>query len=92
MVALNARVAVQTTLTACSLDFQRLKGNESDESTRTALRLIELYRQMGFMPEMTCAPYHVGAEPAAGEHIAWSESSAVVYANSILGARTNRYV
>lgn len=41
---------------------------------------------------MTCAPYHTRAEPDAGTHLAWCESSAVVYANSVLGARTNRYV
>jgi len=40
---------------------------------------------------MTCAPYHTRGEPAFGEHLAWTESSAVVYANSVLGARSNRY-
>lgn len=37
----------------------------------------------------TCTPYQVGNLPVRGEHVAWMESSAVVYANSVLGARTN---
>jgi len=45
---------------------------------------------MGIRPTCTCTPYLVGNVPPCGEHIAWSESSAVVFANSVLGARTNR--
>ena len=60
-------------------------------AVQTALRVIELYRQMGCRTVMTCAPYHTRAEPVLGQHVAWSESSAVVYANSVLGARSNRY-
>src|SRR5437868_3838308 len=37
----------------------------------------------------TCTPYLAGEVPAFGEHLAWMESSAVIYANSVLGARTN---
>ncbi len=91
LIELGTRVAVPTTLTACSLNMQRL-ADSGEEDRRTSLRLIELHEQMGCHPTMTCAPYHVRAEPGLGEHVAWTESSAVVYANSILGARTNAYV
>jgi predicted aconitase len=47
---------------------------------------------MGCDAALTCAPYDAGREPRQGEDIAWCESSAVIYANSVLGARTNRYV
>lgn len=88
---LRTQVAVPTTLTTCSLNLQRLADSEASDRS-TSLRLIELYEQMGCRATMTCAPYHVRAEPRLGEHVAWTESSAVVYANSILGARTNAYV
>ena len=81
----GARVAVLTTLTACSTDTR----TSNDAS---ALALLELYKGMGCEAELTCAPYHTREEPSLGEQIAWCESSAVVYANSVLGARTNRYV
>jgi predicted aconitase len=45
---------------------------------------------LGVAPLLSCTPYHAGCTPAYGEHVAWAESSAVVYANSVLGARTNR--
>jgi predicted aconitase len=82
----GTRVAVPTTLTACSHD---LRGNTGDPARAAAL--VELYKGMGCAPVMTCAPYHVRAEPGVGEQLAWCESSAVVFANSVLGARTNRY-
>ncbi len=91
LIELGTRVAVPTTLTSCSLNLQRLADSEPADRN-ASLRLIELYEQMGCRPTMTCAPYHVRAEPKRGEHVAWTESSAVAYANSILGARTNAYV
>ncbi len=87
----GTRVAVPTTLTSCSHDV-RLAGQNGDTAcVQTALRVIELYREMGCQTVMTCAPYHTRAEPVFGQQVAWTESSAVVYANSVLGARTNRY-
>jgi hypothetical protein len=56
-----------------------------------ARRLMELYRTMGCRPIWTCAPYQVSQRPAFGMQIAWAESNAIVFANSVLGARTNRY-
>ncbi len=53
-------------------------------------RVVSALQSFGVEPSLTCAPYHDGIIPAFGEHIAWAESSAVCYANSVLGARTNR--
>lgn len=91
LASLGARVSVPTTLTACSMDLRQAGRERTAPSVRSALRLIELYREMGCDSVMTCAPYHTRREPAFGEHLAWTESSAVVYANSVLGARSNRY-
>lgn len=54
------------------------------------LQIIEQLKRVGVRATLTCAPYHIGLAPERGEHIAWSESSAVSYANSVIGACTNR--
>src|SRR3569623_1670746 len=46
---------------------------------------------MGCQPIYTCAPYQTGYRPKFGDQIAWAESNAIVFANSVLGARTSRY-
>ncbi len=61
-----------------------------EEFARKWLKLINTCAEMGMFLSNTCTPYLVGHFPRSGEHIAWSESSAVVFANSVLGARTNR--
>lgn len=53
-----------------------------------AQRLADAYVRMGCRPTFTCAPYLLDGAPGEGEAIAWSESNAVIYANSVLGART----
>ena len=53
-------------------------------------RVIAALERLGVRPTLTCTPYHAGCVPRLGEHVAWAESSAVCYANSVLGARTNR--
>ena len=53
-------------------------------------RVIKALEKLGIRPTLTCTPYHVGIAPKFGEHVAWAESSAVCFANSVLGARTNR--
>jgi predicted aconitase len=55
------------------------------------VRLMNAYVAMGCAPTWTCAPYQAGHRPAHGQDVAWAESNAVVFANSVLGARTNRY-
>ncbi len=53
---------------------------------------MEQYVALGCRPTFTCAPYQLAdARPAMGEQVAWGESNAIVFANSVLGARTNRY-
>ena len=52
---------------------------------------MDAYVAMGCRPTWTCAPYQLPDRPAFGEHVAWAESNAIVFANSVLGARTNRY-
>ncbi|KRC85897.1 3-isopropylmalate dehydratase large subunit [compost metagenome] len=61
---------------------------ESDSVLQT--RLTDAYAGMGANTCNTCIPYLVGNSPRFGEHMAWGESSAVVFANSVCGARTNR--
>ena len=56
-----------------------------------ARRMMEAYRALGCEPSWTCAPYQAGHRPALGSDVAWGESNAVVFCNSVLGARTNRY-
>ncbi len=86
LTAWNARVAVPTTLTACSLNTASPRSNDSQAS-----ELLRAYEAMGCEPVLSCAPYHTRGEPTLGSNLAWCESSAVVYANSVLGARTNCY-
>ena len=52
---------------------------------------MDAYLRLGCQPTWTCAPYQAGHRPALGQHVAWGESNAVVFCNSVLGARTERY-
>jgi len=88
----GAQVAVPTTLNVSSLDLLhpelvRLDAGTTDE----ARALMQAYVAMGCRPTWTCAPYQLAERPSFGEHIAWAESNAIVFANSVLGARTGRY-
>ncbi|MFP4050440.1 MAG: aconitase X [Thermoplasmata archaeon] len=85
----KAEVKVKSMLNPAGMDLDN-KHYESDEFRNKQKRLIEAYRSMGIELSCTCTPYLAGNKPEKGEHIAWSESSAVSYANSVLGARTNR--
>jgi predicted aconitase len=89
---LGGMVAVPTSLNVMSMDRERWRqwGQEPDFADR-ARRLGEAYLRMGAKPTFTCAPYQTVAAPTFGEQIAWSESNAVAFANSVIGARTNRY-
>jgi predicted aconitase len=88
----GARVAVDATLNVGALDLTgcakvRLAGATRD----MAHRLMRAYEAMGCRATWTCAPYQAGHRPAAGIDVAWGESNAVAFCNSVLGARTNRY-
>src|SRR5919201_1230444 len=92
LVAGGATVAVPSTLNVSSLDLLHPELVHLDEGTATdAKRLMDAYVAMGCRPTWTCAPYQLPDRPGFGEHVAWGESNAIVFANSVLGARTNRY-
>jgi hypothetical protein len=88
----GARVSVPTTLNVASLDLLHPELNHGDEESKAyAKRLVDAYVDMGGRPTWTCAPYQLHERPGQGDQIAWAESNAIVFANSVLGARTNRY-
>lgn len=87
----NAKVRVKTTLNPAGMDLENWRELGIDEEfAGKQERVIKAFVRMGVTPSCTCTPYLVGNEPGRGDHVAWSESSAVTYANSILGAMTNR--
>jgi predicted aconitase len=88
----GGRVVVPTTLNVSSLDLLHPELYRGDAETAVAARrLMDAYVAMGCAPSWTCAPYQLAARPAFGDQIAWGESNAIVFANSVLGARTARY-
>ena len=88
----GARVVVPATLNVSSLDLLHPELVQLDgETAANARRLMDAYVGMGCRPTWTCAPYQLPERPASGEHVAWAESNAIVFANAVLGARTNRY-
>ena len=88
----GARVAIPTTLNVSSLDLLHPELVRLDRDTAGEARdLMDAYVAMGCRATWTCAPYQLPERPAFGEQIAWAESNAIVFANSVLGARTNRY-
>jgi len=89
--AQGARVRVLTTLNPAGMDLERWREmGIPEEFARAQQRVVRALVRMGALPTLTCAPYLVGNRPEPGQHLAWSESSAVAFANSVLGARTNR--
>ncbi len=87
----GARVRVPTMLNPAGMDLARWRELGVPEGfARRQMEVIRAFEAMGAVPTCTCTPYLVGNAPGLGEHIAWSESSAVSFANSVLGARTNR--
>ncbi len=89
--ARDGRARVKTTLNPAgmSLTDWRSQGIDSGFAEKQ-LEVIEAYSKLGVETTCTCTPYLAGNEPAFGQHIAWGESSAVAYVNSVIGARTNR--
>ena len=87
----NARVHIPAFMNPAGIDRQLWRQLGFPETfALKQIEIIEALKQMGVRATLTCTPYHIGIVPQKGEHIAWSESSAVSYANSVLGARTNR--
>jgi predicted aconitase/predicted aconitase with swiveling domain len=88
----GARVRVPTTLNAISVDQRRWRDQGVAEDLGVpASALADAYVAMGARPSFTCAPYLLDSAPGFGEHIGWAESNAVIYANSVIGARTMKY-
>lgn len=82
---------VPTTLNTIGIDSENWeKIGFPEDFSKAQLKLNEAYLKMGALANYTCTPYLTGNLPLAGEHVAWGESSAIIFANSVLGARTNR--
>ncbi|GKZ27409.1 hypothetical protein AbraIFM66951_005298 [Aspergillus brasiliensis] len=89
---LGGRVQVPTTLNSISVDQKRWRAQGVDVAFGEAAdRLAKAYIDMGAQPTFTCGPYQLDSAPKLGDQVAWAESNAVVYANSVLGARTMKY-
>jgi predicted aconitase len=92
LVAGGGRVRVPTSLNVGAIDLIhpeliRLAPAEQVPGRR----LMRAHEELGCHPSFTCAPYQTSFRPSFGEQIAWGESNAIVFANSVIGARTNRY-
>lgn len=91
-VALEGRVKVPTTLNVGSVDLIHPELFIGDTALGAAgKRLMEAHIELGCTPSFTCAPYQTLLRPRFGDQLAWAESNAIVFANSVIGARTNRY-
>ncbi len=90
-IAKEAKVKVLTFLNPAGMDLENWKEmGISEEFAKKQLAIIEAFKKMGIVISATCTPYLAGNLPRYKQHIAWSESSAVSFANSVIGARTNR--
>ncbi|MBW8040586.1 MAG: DUF521 domain-containing protein [Planctomycetes bacterium] len=92
LAAKGGKVSIPTTLNMGPLDLQNWrKFGVNEDFAAKAIRQAKAYTDMGCIPTWTCAPYQSYLTPRFGQQIAWGESNAICYANSVLGARTNRY-
>lgn len=88
----GAQVSVPTTLNVGAIDLLHptlFRGRP--EIVEAGRAMMRLYSAMGCRQTWTCAPYQLADRPQLGEQVAWAESNAIVFANSVLGARTERY-
>ena len=89
--ARDARIAVPATVNPLGMDLDRWRDHGiPEEFAAKQRRIADAYRRMGVRESFSCTPYLIGNRPEFGEHVAWAESSAACFANSVLGARTNR--
>jgi predicted aconitase len=92
MTELGGKVRVPTTLNVGSVDLihpELFRGSKED--AENGAKLMRAHVALGCAPTFTCAPYQSVHRPRFGAQIAWGESNAIVFANSVIGARTNRY-
>lgn len=89
--AKDGKVKVLTTLNPAGMDLENWRQlGISEDFAKKQEMVIQAFERMGILVSCTCTPYLIGNLPRYGEHVAWSESSAVTFANSVLGAKTNR--
>lgn len=89
--AQDGKVKVLTTLNPAGMDRENWQAlGISEDFAVNQNRVIDAFAKMGIITTCSCTPYLIGNSPHYGQHIAWAESSAVCYANSVIGARTNR--
>jgi predicted aconitase len=89
--AKDGKVRIKTTLNPAGMDIENWKALGIDEAfANKQKKVIDVFRKMGVEVTCTCTPYFIGNRPNFGEHIAWGESSAVTFSNSVLGAKTNK--
>ena len=87
----DGKARVLTTLNPAGMDMQEWKKHGiSEDFAANQERVVQAFEKMGVITTCTCTPYLIGNLPHFGEHIAWAESSAVCFANSVIGAYTNR--
>jgi cis-L-3-hydroxyproline dehydratase len=92
LAGLNARVKVPTSLNVSGVDEHHWQEwAVPPDWAYKAQRQMKAYQSMGTVPTWTCAPYQTEMRPVFGQQIAWGESNAIVFANSVIGARTERY-
>jgi predicted aconitase len=92
LVAGGGRVRVPTSLNVGAIDLihpELIRLGEAEKAP--GRRLMKAHEELGCAASFTCAPYQTHYRPSFGEQIAWGESNAIVFANSVIGARTNRY-
>ena len=91
MASKGAKVQVLTYLNPAGMDLENWdKLGFPKDFAKNQLRIMYAFKKMGIVVTSTCTPYLAGNLPRFREHIAWSESSAVSFSNSVIGARTNR--
>ena len=87
----DGRTKVLTTLNPAGMDLEEWKKHGiSEDFAKNQQRVVDIFEKMGVVTTCTCTPYLIGNLPHYGEHIAWAESSAVCFSNSVIGALTNR--
>jgi len=87
----DGKVRVLTTLNPAGMDRENWQALGIDEEfAKNQNRAIDAFAKMGIITTCSCTPYLIGNTPHYNQHLAWAESSAVCYSNSVIGARTNR--
>jgi len=89
--AKDGKVRVLTTLNPAGMDLENWKAlGIPEDFAKKQKMVIDAFAKMGIITTCTCTPYFVGNRPKKGDHISWGESSAVTFANSVLGAYTSK--